>query len=108
MTSGQGITETWGYVAYETTVAAEMICWSLNIWNAIHAERNSSLQTFCGRLSQMISTTQLMYVFDMITLIQITSLAAGYICGGRHHKGLHTSLLPHLSPQVFIKIRSCL
>jgi hypothetical protein len=56
----------------------------------------------------MISTTQLMYVFDMITLIQITSLAAGYICGGRHHKGLHTSLLPHLSPQVFIKIRSCL
>ena len=69
MTSGQGITETWGYVAYETTVTAEIICWSLNICPAIHAERNSSLQTFCGRLSQILSTTQLIYVFDIITLI---------------------------------------
>lgn len=65
MTSGWGLTKIWGYVAYKTTVTAEMICWNLNKCTAIHAERNSSLQTFCGRLSP----TQLIYVFDMITLI---------------------------------------
>jgi len=69
MTSGRGLTQIWGYVAYKTTVTAEMICWNLKKCTAIHAERNSSLQTFSGTLSQMLSHTQLIYVFDMITLI---------------------------------------
>ena len=69
MNSGRGLTQMWGYVAYETTVTAEMICWNLNKCTAIHAERNSSLQTFCGRLPKMLSTTQLIYVFYIIPLI---------------------------------------
>lgn len=69
MTYGGGLTQIWGYVAYKAKVTAEMICWNLKKNTAVHAERNSSLQTFCGRLSQMLCPTQLMYVFDMITLI---------------------------------------